>query len=184
MWMRGDRTVYARIGKKGLLVHRLLAERALGRPLPKGAEVHHVDGDTMSPSPRLVICQDRTYHRLLHWRAMVIRAGGDPALHSVCKRCYAAKPFAMFKRQSKNRTATSPVRTWCKQCDAAYRRECRASDAPRLNKRRTLTEPHTVEAIRSALQSGVTMHAVARQFGVTVVTIWSFKKRHGLQEGT
>ncbi len=50
--------------------HILKAEKALGRPLPKGAVVHHMnrkpwDNDTPL---NLVICPDQGYHLLLHRR--------------------------------------------------------------------------------------------------------------------
>jgi HNH endonuclease len=54
-------------GRVGL--HVLVAEKALGKPLPKGAIVHHVDGNTLNNAPsNLVICQDQAYHCLLHKR--------------------------------------------------------------------------------------------------------------------
>jgi hypothetical protein len=38
--------------------HRLLATRALGRPLPRKAHVHHHDGDGRNNKGNLVICPD------------------------------------------------------------------------------------------------------------------------------
>lgn len=50
--------------------HQRVAERALGKPLPAGAEIHHVNGDPKDNRPaNLVICQDAAYHDLLHARA-------------------------------------------------------------------------------------------------------------------
>ena len=49
--------------------HIVVAERALGKPLPKGAVVHHVDGQQWNNEPsNLVICPDQAYHMLLHRR--------------------------------------------------------------------------------------------------------------------
>ncbi len=54
-------------GRKRTTLHRRRAEKALGKPLPRGAEVHHLDGTKDDNTP-LVICQDRSYHMFLHKR--------------------------------------------------------------------------------------------------------------------
>lgn len=57
--------------------HIVVAERALGRPLPLGAEVHHVNEIKSDNSPRnLVICPNRAYHMLLHVRTRALEACG------------------------------------------------------------------------------------------------------------
>lgn len=62
-----------------VLQHVLVAERAIGRPLPAGAVVHHVDGDGSNNEPaNLVVCQDRAYHALIHQRERALKACGDP----------------------------------------------------------------------------------------------------------
>jgi hypothetical protein len=60
--------------------HVVIAEQALGKPLPKGACVHHVDGNGKNNAPgNLVICQNQAYHTLLHQRQRAMDACGDPS---------------------------------------------------------------------------------------------------------
>jgi hypothetical protein len=57
--------------KDGYVVeHVLLAEMALGKPLPDKAVVHHA-------KETLVICQDQVYHMLLHSRQRAIEVCGN-----------------------------------------------------------------------------------------------------------
>lgn len=84
---------YRHIG--GQREHVIRAENALGKPLPKGAVVHHLDG-TKSPDAPLVICQDAGYHSHLHARMRVITAGGDPNTQKVCSGCKQVKAKAEF----------------------------------------------------------------------------------------
>jgi len=83
--LKGDDPKSPRAGKA--LRHTLLAEKALGKPLPAGAEIHHVNNKRADNSPgNLVICQDRSYHRLLHQRTLALKASGQ-ANWLKCKYC-------------------------------------------------------------------------------------------------
>jgi hypothetical protein len=59
----------------------------MGGPLPTGTVVHHLNENRSDNRPgNLVICQDDTYHKLLHRRMRAYVATGD--VHSVkCRRC-------------------------------------------------------------------------------------------------
>lgn len=80
---------YALILRDGQAVreHIAVAERALGKPLPVDAVVHHVNEikDDNRPT-NLVICPDRAYHALLHLR-MRAQALGLPLDWRKCVFC-------------------------------------------------------------------------------------------------
>lgn len=69
---------HIQVDGKQRLAHRVIAERALGKPLPRRAVVHHVDGDRANnANSNLVICQDSEYHTLLHNRQRALEATGN-----------------------------------------------------------------------------------------------------------
>lgn len=70
------------------LRHVVAAEKALGKPLPKGAVVHHVDEDRSNDAnDNLVICPDRGYHKILHMRMNALKECGN----ANWKRCWICK---------------------------------------------------------------------------------------------
>jgi len=69
--------------------HLLVAEKALGRPVPAEHPVHHVNEvRDDNRGANLVLCQDKAYHELLHVRMRALKACGDPTWLQcrVCKR--------------------------------------------------------------------------------------------------
>ena len=87
--MRNNRPQYA--GKyvagygNSRKIHILMAERVLGRPLPDGAHVHHVNENSMDNTPsNLVICPDAAYHKLLHRRTDALNACGNADWRKCC----------------------------------------------------------------------------------------------------
>lgn len=101
--------------------HIVIAEAALGRFLPAGVEVHHVDENRRNNArSNLVICENHQYHRMLHARARVARAGGDPNTQKICAACGVVKQFEAFSLQARNRTSgRQPV---CRECDSVRQR--------------------------------------------------------------
>lgn len=88
----------------GRQVHVAVAERALGRRLPKGACVHHVDENRRNNDPtNLVICPDNAYHRLLHKRMAAYDACGhaDWLKCPFCKQYDAPSNLVMRERSGR-----------------------------------------------------------------------------------
>ena len=91
--------------------HIHIAEKILGKKLPLGAVIHHVDENTLNNTPgNLVICPDRAYHNLLHARMRAREACGNVEWQKCpyCKQYDDPKNMVEQKRygERKNTTAT------------------------------------------------------------------------------
>lgn len=72
------------------LAHVLVAEKAIGKPLPPGAVVHHIDGNPSNNAPNnLVICPDQGYHMLIHRRQTALENSGNANF----KKCVYCKQY-------------------------------------------------------------------------------------------
>ena len=101
--------------------HILICEKVLGKHLPQGARPHHVNGiKNDNRNNNLVLCQDNTYHQLLHQRKRAYDACGhakwlkcpycknydDPINLHVNKNDHYHKKCKNEKRMEKLSTAT------------------------------------------------------------------------------
>ena len=117
-WGTGGRYLGFRKGPHaGKAEHTVVAERALGRSLPPGAEVHHIDENPANNLPsNLVVCQDHQYHMLIHHRMNVLRSGGNPDTHRICHQCRLPRLIEDFHVR---RNRSGGRQSKCKEC---YRR--------------------------------------------------------------
>jgi hypothetical protein len=93
--------------------HTVMAETALGKPLPRNSVVHHHNPE------QLVICEDQAYHRLLHARTRIVKAGGNPNIHKICNACGELKQ----KEELHHRRGTWDGRYYqCRDCRQQLRR--------------------------------------------------------------
>jgi hypothetical protein len=146
--------------------HILVAERALGRPLPDGAVVHHVNRDRADNRPaNLVICEDATYHMLLHTRMETQERCGDPSAR-LCSHC--------GKRGTPESLEPKGKATWA---HTACRRRADARRSRELAWRRGDNVPHvsvpadTVSQMVDLYRSGLSTRAIGKRVGWSASTV-------------
>lgn len=95
--------------------HVLVAATALGKPLPRGAVVHHVNEVKTDNRPsNLVICQSQAYHMLLHKRLEALRATG----HANWRKCSYCSTYD----DPANLVRHTPRQMVHRACRAAYKK--------------------------------------------------------------
>jgi len=80
---------YRIITDKGIqrLEHVVIAEKALGKKLPTGSHVHHINGIKIdNRNKNLVVCKDDAYHKLLHRRQEALLSASNPNARK-CRYC-------------------------------------------------------------------------------------------------
>lgn len=105
---------------KEKLGHVLVAESALGKPLPKGAIVHHVDESRLNNgNSNLVVCPSQAYHKLIHQRQAAFDATGH-ADWRTCNRCHK------YDAPSNLYISSNFSTTYHRTCEAEYARNRRS----------------------------------------------------------
>lgn len=96
--------------------HVVVAEKALGKPLPPGVIVHHVNEvQDDNRNQNLVVCQNGWYHKLIHARMRIIKSGGNPDRDKICCTCKNCLPRTEF---FKLRRASDGLSSPCRKCCA------------------------------------------------------------------
>lgn len=92
---------HKRSNKNGYYMeHVIIVERAIGKQVSDGVEVHHVNSIRSDNRPQnLVVCPDGAYHQLLHRRHRALEACGDPAKIkcTICKQWSDAADLDVYK---------------------------------------------------------------------------------------
>lgn len=87
-----------------ILEHRSVAEKALGKPLPPSAVVHHFGAHIAENGKNLVVCEDQAYHLFLHRRERAYQACG----HADWRKC----PYCKIYDDPKNMNPHSKGRAY------------------------------------------------------------------------
>lgn len=101
---------------------RLVCEKALGKLLPPKCVVHHVDENCRNDkNTNLVVCQDDTYHKLIHKRLRAFKACGHPE-YEKCSRCNKwLNPSCFYRRTDNNKKSCA----YCIECSSIRQRQKR-----------------------------------------------------------
>lgn len=108
-------------GSRKTRPHVKIVERILGHHIPIGSVIHHVNQNKRdNRNCNLILCQDQSYHRLLHARQRILDAGGNPDTDKICSRCKTLKNLDEFHIAPRNGDGR---RCYCKPCQSEIYRE-------------------------------------------------------------
>jgi hypothetical protein len=115
-------TGYVQVYSEGKLTyeHIVVAEKALGKKLPNGAQVHHFDENkSNNRNSNLVICQDEKYHRLIHVRTRAYNETG----HADYLKCPYCKKYDPPKKLKENKSGGYSFHPECHNISQRNRRK-------------------------------------------------------------
>jgi len=121
--IENEKKRYVTITENGITKneHIHIVEKILGKPLPKNAEVHHVDGNRSNNNhPNLVVCPNRSYHMLIEKRTRAYNACGHPDWI----KCQYCKTYDTVEN-----LCTKPEYSYHKKCAREYRKKLRFKKA-------------------------------------------------------
>ena len=103
--------------KIGYYKARQVAEKVLGRSLPTGVVIHHVDEDpTNNNNSNLVVCENQSYHFLLHRRMKALKACG----HASWRKCQFCEEYDSLKNLY---IAPNDRQSYHRSCHNQYQKE-------------------------------------------------------------
>lgn len=99
--------------------HILIAEKVLGKLLPEGAVVHHINENKAdNRKENLVICENDAYHQLLHRRMRALKTCGNPNW----RKCWICKEYD----DPENLYINNPYTPRHKECMNQYLKQWKA----------------------------------------------------------
>lgn len=101
------------INRKRIVVHRLVMEQHLGRPLLKSEVVHHIDGNKRNNAiDNLQLATSHSEHRRLHHPRHINEVEAE------CMKCHVVKPRSDFFKRG---YTPQGIFSECIDCTNAYR---------------------------------------------------------------
>lgn len=112
-------TKYRNAGN-GKREHVVVAESVLGREMPLGAIVHHIDGNGRNNAKsNLAIFPSESYHQLIHLRQRALEASGNPEY----RKCPFCKSWSDPKEMIVVGDTPGRNKRYChRQCKSDYER--------------------------------------------------------------
>lgn len=145
------------------LLHRVIAAKALGRPLKQGEIVHHIDEDIFNNEPaNLMVLKSLADHAALHMGAEA-------------KYCWEGDHYICDKYQQER----------CEKCDTPIGRGTKTRQCPKCYIRHLSTSapnPQVLEAILFENRGNFTQ--VAKQFGVSDNAVRKWCLKFGLSKSS